>query len=165
MEKCRNFLKVGSVFFATPCNVVNDLLGEEHFSIYPASIPSDKLPEQFAEFFEMKIQKIRDEMNRPGNNEQEFLQNSSSNIAAFENFETLDLEQLEIIFKSMKKKSYAYDPVPIRVLVECFTTVGPYIQQVVNESFTSGNFPQSLKHATLQQLPQLLRILTVIVRT
>ena len=49
----------------------------------------------------------------------------------------------------MKKKNYHHDPIPIKILTDCFPVLSTYILQIVNDSLQTGSFPSCLKHATV----------------
>ena len=59
-------------------------------------------------------------------------------------FKLITHEDLKEIFKIMKKKNYHHDPIPIKILTDCFPVLSTYILQIVNDSLQTGSFPSCL---------------------
>ena len=134
-------------------NIVNSLSGEKNEKILPESINPQELPDKFAQYFENKIQMIRESLNKELGNlttTENVEENSNSlhrNQPSLDVFMSITTEKLKSQFKDMNKKYCEGDPVPIKMISACFDDLCPSILQLVNSVIETGVFPQTLKHA------------------
>ena len=137
-------------------NIVNSLSGDRNEKILPENICIEILPEKFALYFDSKIQKLRNSLieDIPISVDQENdVENSIiEDETGLNQFQTINILQLKAQFKDMNKKYCVGDPVPIKMISSCFDSLCPLILEIVNESLTSGIFPQPLKHAIVSPI-------------
>ena len=67
-------------------------------------------------------------------------------------FKALNEEELTAIFSEIKVKRCSLDPIPSDTLSKCFSSMKPYILQIIKKSLTSGKFRTELKHSVIQTI-------------
>uniref|UniRef100_A0A8C5CCP5 Reverse transcriptase domain-containing protein n=2 Tax=Gadus morhua TaxID=8049 RepID=A0A8C5CCP5_GADMO len=115
---------------------------------------------EFMDFFENKIQSIREEIDayRAANpthpvGQDGVLPNRMVNSdATLLEFKAISLVELERVIKASKPTTCVLDPLPSRVLKDLFPTVGPVILLLMNLSFSTGIVPSNLEAAVLKPL-------------
>ena len=137
--------------------IVNKLSGDRKQLVYPTSIPENEISDKFAEYFTEKILTIRQKLSEDEIlYENDEIDMSSCHLAAdfvpLKKFDLVSMDELNLVYREMKKKNYRYDPVPTKVLTKCFEKVSPCILQIINKSISSRIFPSNLKHATVLPL-------------
>lgn len=70
----------------------------------------------------------------------------------FDRFESVSLFCLQELVSHLKPSGSPYDALPPRFFKEVFLTIAPFVQSIVNSSFSSGVVPVNLKHAVIQPL-------------
>ena len=121
------------------------------------SLPShdslQSLTEDFHQFFDSKIEKIRDELTNctppPMSVDIKYSCESS-----FSNFDPVDCEDVRKIIMDSAKTSCPLDPIPTWILAkpEILDALLPVITRIVNLSFTEGVIPMNLKRALVTPL-------------
>ena len=79
------------------------------------------------------------------------LQGSNANNC-FSSFKCLSLTDVEELLISVKKKISSLDPVPIFLITEFMDLLYPIIQHIINDSISSGSFPDLLKIACISPI-------------
>uniref|UniRef100_A0A8C6ML89 Reverse transcriptase domain-containing protein n=1 Tax=Nothobranchius furzeri TaxID=105023 RepID=A0A8C6ML89_NOTFU len=125
-------------------NVLDNVLNVDQ----PAEIEiSQGLCESFLTFFIDKIVSIRAQIPACP------LQVSARCCpSTFCQFEPLTLECLWEIVEPLKPSGSPTDVIPPRLFKEVFSSVGPWVLNMVNSSLSSGVVPESWKHAVVQPL-------------
>ena len=103
---------------------------------YPTCSSTGELCNNFADFFQEKIETIRhklDTLPRPDTSD----------------FERLENIELSGIVRKFSSKSCSLDPVPPSLLSYCLDDLLSVIRKIVNLSFDSATVPSSMKHAVL----------------
>ena len=135
-------------------NIVNKLSGDGNKSILPKTKSDKQLANQFSIFFKEKIENIRkkihdDKVQGIAKVHIRSSSTSSTDASSLRRFEPISENELTSIYNSMNKKNFKKDPIPVKVLAECFSHVSPYILKIVNMSISTGIFPINFKHATV----------------
>ena len=115
---------------------------------------SKDLANDFADFFSEKIKKICDSF-PPATQDPH-----AEDIVGAPTFSMLKpttVEELKKLISSGNSKSCALDPIPTSLLKECLDCLLPVIVKIVNTSFATNTFPNTLKIAIV--LPLLKKIL------
>ena len=111
------------------------------------------LTEDFHQFFDSKIQKIRDELANcmPPPMSVDIKDSCES---SFSNFDPVDCEDVRKIIMDSAKTSCPLDPIPTWILTkpEILDALLPVITRIVNLSFTDGVIPMNLKRALVTPL-------------
>ena len=135
--------------------VLNSLSGDVKQKLLPETDSDEKLACKFAQFFNDKIESIRDMIQSErdsmdtSSHSWNIVPGSNNNTQSLSEFIPLNDDQLEKTFISMNKKFYEFDPIPIMILKECFSDLCPLILNIVNTALANGEFPNAFKHATV----------------
>ena len=121
------------------------------------SLPShdslQSLTEDFHQFFDSKIEKIRDELANctPPPMSVDIKDSCES---SFSNFDPVDCEDVRKIIMDSAKTSCPLDPIPTWILAkpEILDVLLPVITRIVNLSFSEGVIPMNLKRALVTPL-------------
>ena len=108
---------------------------------------------EFKDFFENKIQSIREEMyaclaacpTHPVGQDGVLPSRIGNSDATLLEFKAIPLVELERVIKASKPTTCMLDPLPSRVLKELLPTVGPAILSLMNLSFSTGIVPIQFK--------------------
>jgi len=131
-------------------SALNDLLGRASDSPLPNNIDPSDLPQAFSDFFDNKIQIIREHLNNTS------FQPTEPSLpftgVPFTDFKPLTLSELKELLKSITIKTCDLDPLPTKLYSDCLPHLLPSILEIINTSLTSGNFPTSFKTAIVRPL-------------
>ena len=114
---------------------------------FPKSRSDQELAEEFATFFQDKIQKIRDKLN----NKPHF-QTNRNNAPSFRCFTPMMEDQVIKTVHSLKSKSCELDPIPTTIFKKLLDKLAPLITKIVNISLTKGEFSTDWKTAVVRPL-------------
>ena len=128
---------------------INNITGKPNY-VLPDHHDTKKLVEDFKTFFSDKITKIRQnvEDNQPKSNTP--YTNIEYKEDSFNNFTLLTDDDLLQIIKGMSPKFSSLDPIPVWLLLECFTELKQILLYIVNQSLLTGIFPCDLKSAIIK---------------
>ena len=136
--------------------VANQLLHRDKQQSLPSHSDPKQLADEFATYFGEKIRKIRDSF--PSDLKEEIEKTGDdTHIPQFDTLPSISDEDLRKIIMSSKTKSCALDPIPTTLLKQCLNPLLPVIKKIINLSFSSCKFPDSLKLAII--LPLLKKII------
>lgn len=124
----------------------NELLGKSKSSSLPTSIPD--LPNKFVDFFEEKIDNIRNKMKDHKSNTLETTFEGTPFVA----FTPVTEEFVHTLISKAPKKSCELDPIPHSLLPICIDILIPHITSIINKSLTSGIVPVCMKQALVRPL-------------
>jgi hypothetical protein len=129
---------------------LNSMLGKQTVSPLPTTHESDSLPVMFLDYFNDKIQVIRNNFPQPDIEQtSHYQQYSGSLLEAF----TPVSEQIVLeIIKNTTPKSCELDPLPTKLLYENLDVMLPVITNIINSSLVSGNVPLEFKTAVVKPL-------------
>ena len=114
--------------------MVNTLMGTSSENPLPNHTSDKDLPEEFADFFMDKIQKIRD--NLTGYPTYKLTKKITTRLTEFRPFEQTEVKK---IICSMKSKSCELDALPTRLLKQCIEDILPNHNQS-SKYFTAGGY-------------------------
>ena len=114
-------------------------------------LATDQLANNFADFFDKKIDSIRKELpTKPANTA--YSHNTESillNETKLETFVPITVGDMLVLTRNLIKKSCVLDPIPAKVLTECYTDLLPVITNITNTSLGTATVPDDLKSAAL----------------
>lgn len=119
--------------------------------VLPSSTSPSRLANEFADYFDSKIQKIRSNLNSSKKTELSVKLEEHCD-SRFEKFrEMLEDKVRELIMQS-PAKSCSMDPIPTPLLKKCVDSLVPVITRIVNLSLASGEVPECFKIAKVTPL-------------
>lgn len=131
--------------------IADELFGKQGEStIFPLSVPLDKLPARFSVFFSEKIAAIRDELDSNPTDppsESPFLGTSP-----LSHFSPVSESDIRSILQEFPPKCCPLDPLPTSLMKYCLDDLLPLITEIINLSLTLGTVPAELKHALVTPL-------------
>ena len=77
---------------------------------------------------------------------------TQTSLAIFDSFHPVTMTQLHTIIKNSKPTSFALDPIPTSLLLECFDDILPTLTRIINTSILSGQFPTNMKTVIVKPL-------------
>lgn len=122
-----------------------------------ATIDSPFTANDFLDFFNSKINCIRDEISsylfaKGTNPSSASLSNVLEGTPVLSHFETISLDALSKIVLSSKSTTCLFDPLPAKLIKELFPILGPSVLSIINTSLSSGVVPASFKSAVIKPL-------------
>ena len=132
--------------------IVNTLTSEDSSPILPAHTCKKHLANDFAKFFNSKIENIRDDLVQSNANSHSADFHPSVCLSNFEEFKSLAVEDVVKLVMSMKSKNNPDDPIPTWLVKECIHELSFILTVMVNKSLQGAYFPDSLKHASVRPL-------------
>jgi hypothetical protein len=136
-------------------NITNTLLQKETTKPLPTHTSVGDLCEQFADFFNEKINKIRRNLEIQGSSDSSLTHSGPYRENILTELSTLrpatEEEVRKIIAKS-KSTSCSLDPVPTWLLKECSECLLPVITKIVNMSLSTSEVSSKLKEALVGPL-------------
>ena len=98
---------------------------------WPEHTSNDQLAEDFASYFQGKIEKIRETLkNKPKDNAPEM------DVPCLVHFAPMTEKQVSVVIASLKSKSCELDTIPTTILKKMLPDVIPLITKIVNFSLT-----------------------------
>ena len=115
----------------------------------PPSRNDTELANDFINFFDQKIQKIRTKLDEKST----LLHTDSASFRGqqLRQFRTMTQSEIRKILNKMSK-SCSLDPLPLWLVKECIDDFIPIITKIVNLSLHLGTVPKELKHAVIRPL-------------
>jgi hypothetical protein len=139
--------------------VVDEILHSKDNKPLPQHDDLTDLLNQFSDFFQQKIAKIRENLDADQINQDTATALTSvlpiddpPPPATFSTFEALTTEEVKKIITSSPTKSCPLDPLPTWLLKELCDTLSPVIAKIVNLSLLTGHLPTSMKKALVMPL-------------
>ena len=120
----------------------------------PSAAPSE-LVESFSNFFNVKIQKIRDQIT---NSTGEDISNTEDVpvdehlISRFDVFENTSEDEIKKLIVSSKSTTCSLDSIPTEILKKCLNQTLPTLTKLYNLSLRSGVVPNAFKRAIIKPL-------------
>ena len=116
-----------------------------------------QLAERFSEFFVRKIQNIRDDLTSLAETTtaltcppvSELLPKPKHSLRIFK---PATVEEVVKVIKGSKKTTCSLDPIPTMLLADMLPSATPFIVHIINLSFNTGTFHESLKSAVVMPL-------------
>ena len=136
---------------------LNNLLGKKSSSPLPSDDDDFHLAENFSNYFNEKIVRIRDTFVRSRSTENvnysvQF-SDRSNDINNIFSFQTISLEELKVVINKVKKTHCSLDPVNVSKAYNMFIKpLYPLILEIINRSFQHHVFPEKLKEAVVRPL-------------
>ena len=164
-------LEIDRINYMEQCNVVNDMLykaKEQHYSVviqenahdskllfrtvdkllqrsidkrYPSANSDLELANAFADFFNAKIVRIRDELLRKEQLGERTMEDFECTSCFSEFTMVTDEDVLELI-RGSTIKACALDPLQVSIMRKCYSSLVPIFRRVINLSLSSGLLPK-----------------------
>ena len=144
----RESLRASSGDTKTLYKKLNRLLGNESHDL-PRHIDSNKLSEDFKDFFAEKVNKIRRDIFATEDEMTLEIPGSTLNCS-FDSFSTITSKDLKDLVSKMSNKFCCLDPIPTFLLKKCVDELTPILLQILNTSLTTGCFPTGMKKAVIK---------------
>ena len=120
-------------------------------TIYPEHSSKTQLANEFSDYFEEKIMKIRAKFPSTSKfNEYD----KTVDVTPLTSFQPLTNEDIRKLILSAAPKSCRLDPIPTPLLKDCIEILLPSISKVINMSLIQGEMPEGFKHAVVTPLPK-----------
>ena len=127
--------------------LVNNLTSKQIEIEWPSHTSTDQLAEDFASYFQDKIDKIRKLLNdKPKYTAPE------TDAPRLVRFAPMTEKQVSTVIASLKSKSCELDAIPTTILKKMLPEVIPLITKIVNVSLTEGTFCRDWKIAVVRPL-------------
>jgi hypothetical protein len=133
-------------------NLINTLMSPPKCTVYPEHSSLPELANEFGKYFAMKIQKIRDDLDRievPPTEPDTNTQNNGQKLTSFKELEESEVRKL---IQKAPNKQCASDPIPTWLLKKCIDSLCPVLTVMVNLSLKMGHFPDGWKNALVTPL-------------
>ena len=124
--------------------ITDKLLKSNHKTSLPTVAYPCELPSKFQEFFETKIDKIRNKFDTV------LLNNPHTNVASLKVFEKATAIEVRKVIMNSPNKSCEIDSIPTWLLKECIDELLPLITTLINRSLSTGKFPEHFKEAIIR---------------
>ncbi len=130
---------------------LNEALHRKDETIFPPSSSDVELSEQFSAFFNGKIDKIRDKLDRDIPLSHHSEEQVKYNVPMSE-FKSLSEDEVRDLIKKTSNKHCLLDPAPTYIVKDNLEEILPLITKIINLSLQLGDMPQSMKHAIIKPL-------------
>ena len=124
--------------------IVKSLSDPNTSKVLPDHTCSTSLANDFAQFFDTKIQHICADLNATSSPPLTVELQSQQTELKFD-FSEVSEETVRKIIMGSPSKTCALDPIPTPLLKKCINVLVPVITEIVNKSLSSGVMPESLK--------------------
>ena len=131
---------------------LNQLLGKDK-QVLPSSANNQILADNFCQYFDNKIKKIRDDIGIEQNEMNCVVENCSEciyNGPKFTKFTEITADTLKKLLSSMSNKFSCLDPIPTWLLNASIEELNPVVLKTTNLSLKYGIFPDSWKKSVLK---------------
>ena len=126
--------------------IIKKLKQDNDPTIYPEHSSKTQLANEFSDYFEEKIMKIRAKFPSTSKfNEYD----KTVDVTPLTSFQPLSNEDIRKLILSAAPKSCRLDPIPTPLLKDCIEILLPSISKVINMSLIQGEMPEGFKHAVV----------------
>jgi len=129
--------------------ITNFLLHKEKKSLLPSHTDPKQLANSFVNFFDAKIQKIRETFTASSNFP---IGKSITNTPTLSHFKSVTEEEVRKTILSTNNKHCHLDPIPTTLLKSCLECLLPSLTKLINTSIEVSTFPNTWKCATVTPL-------------
>lgn len=131
--------------------IVDSLTNPDRDRVLPTAQSPTHLANDFADFFDDKIRKIRNNLDMSDCSE--ISVSTSENCASvFDRFQPMSEEEIRKQIMQSPVKSCSMDPIPTPLVKKCVDSLVPVVTKIINLSLTSGEIPQCFKVAKVTPL-------------
>ena len=131
--------------------IVNQLMDRDiSKDMRPNNKSAEVVCEEMKEFFKQKVENIYSDINIDSMEDdmpESLPPFKGETWSQFHPISELDLKE---ILSDLSKKECEEDPIPLKLLLQCFEEVKPIIMFIINDSLTTGTFPSVLKNALVR---------------
>ena len=133
--------------------IVNQLMDRDiSKDMKPNNKPAEVLCEEMKDFFKEKVETIYSEIDNDllEDNLLESPHDHTFTGETWSKFHAINKQDLREILSGISKKECEEDPIPLKLLLQCFDEVESIILFIINDSLASGVFPSILKNAIVR---------------
>ena len=130
-------------------NLANSLLHKEQSDSLPSHSCEKELANHFGQYFQDKIENIRQEFPTESEYPLDMVNSSSSSLISFSSISPADLSKF---ITDGNSKSCSLDPMPTSLIKETLPILLPVLHSIVNKSLLEHTMPSSLKQAIVKPL-------------
>lgn len=148
----RESLRASSGDSKTLYKKLNRLLGNETQDL-PKHIDSEKLSEDFKDFFADKVNMIRDNIIVEGSDITDKDDKDPIDCSLnckMDSFSAISVKDVKDLVSKMSNKFCCLDPIPTFLLKNCVDEMAPILCHIINLSVTTGHFPTYMKKAVIK---------------
>lgn len=134
--------------------MIDSLVKVKRMPLLPSHASGQHLAQCFSDFFQSKIQKLRDNLQSSSatSKDTSVIINSSPCLSSFSEFTEVSENYIRELIEKSKPKSCCLDPLPTRVLKQSIDVLAYPITNIINTSLKTGVFPTSFKKGSVQPL-------------
>ena len=132
-------------------SMANQLMFKGKSTTLPSHTEPQDMAQQFAQFFNDKIEKIRDEIRhnqRPGSPDEQIVVTPPQ----MDSFAPVSEEEMKKIIIHSNSKCCSLDPIPTSLLKNCLDSLIPIICNIINLSLQTSCVPNNFKNAIVTPL-------------
>ncbi len=130
---------------------LNEALHRKEDTLLPPSSSDIELAEQFSTFFNGKIERIRNNLDRDTPLSHHSVEQTKYNVPMSE-FKSLSEDEVRDLIKKTSNKHCLLDPAPTYIVKDNLEEILPLITKIINLSLQLGDMPLSMKHAIIKPL-------------
>jgi len=119
-------------------------------TMMPNCSTDEKLCEQLKTFFHEKVETIYSNIDKQQKEDVRPDLTTPKTSKSWDKFTEITDSDLKSIFSEINKKECDEDPIPVKLLLDCFEELTPIILFIVNDSLRTGRFPTGLKNALVR---------------
>ena len=127
--------------------LVDRMCVKKSANILPVHESPKILADNFATFFDEKVQKLHGGFNKIVDANVVVPDSESLTSHSLSNFHRLSEVDVHKLLNSMPSKSCPLDPMPTSLVKQCSDELLPIITKIINSSLSAGHFPSSFKTA------------------
>ena len=127
---------------------LNKLTGNSKELTYPDLGSDEVTANLLADFFQEKVENIRNNIKVTNIEMRDKIGNNTIE-KQFDSFTSITKDDLKNYINHMKNKSCKLDPAPTDIIKKCSAVLSPIFLKVINQSFQTSIFPESLKNSQI----------------
>jgi hypothetical protein len=131
--------------------VIDKISHKKSETVLPTHSSKEELANRFANFFQEKIEKIRDRI-ASTNDLPQVQEEKESSPPSLSEFKPATPEEVKKIITNSKATTCSLDPIPTSFLKLLLDVLLPILTNIINMSFEEGHFPSDLKRALILPL-------------
>ena len=130
---------------------LNEALHRKEETLLPPSNSDIELAEEFSDFFNGKIEKIRTDLDKHTDEPSQPVEKRKYKVAMAE-FKSLTEDEVRDLIRKTPNKYCSLDPAPTSLVKDNLEEILPLITKIINLSMQLGDVPLSMKHAIIKPL-------------
>ena len=145
-----DFVEENNADQGTLFKAINKIMHRKNENPLPEHESSLDLANEFSDFFQEKVAKIRQNFSEDSNDA--LFYDTPQTERNFTSFNALDDDEITKIISQSTRKYCELDPIPSSLLKQCTVEIMPVIKRIIKQSICDGYFPKSCKKAIVKPL-------------